>query len=109
MAVQLEMWGSPVEQGSTETVPYSFNPGNLLGAGETVRSVVVKAYEVSQSTGVSSDVSATVLFGSPVIDQNKVYQAIRSLTLGKKYRVEVTCTITNTKIVSGFMIIKCVV
>lgn len=74
-----------VYQGQDESIAYEITTTSW---GSNPSGVEVKAYEING--GVFSDASATVLDGTPSVSGDVItLPLLKSLTLGKKYRVEV--------------------
>lgn len=105
MRTDLEFEGSPVDMSADEIIPWGFDPADVLLAGEVVANPTVKAYKLSDG----SDVSGTVLNGAASVVDDIIYQTVKSLTKGEKYRVEVKFTPAAGKTLEGYLIIRCVI
>ena len=75
-----------IYQGKDESIAYEITTTSW---GSDPTGVEVKAYEIND--GVYTDVSATVLDGSPAAVSGDVITLplLKSLTINKKYRIEV--------------------
>jgi len=88
---QIEGTGSPFVQADNEEVSHVFNFTNRLPSAQTVSSATVKAYDLD---AVDADVSATVL-GTPAVSSPSVTVTVKTLTVGKSYRVECLATFSG--------------
>ena len=92
VASSLELAGSPTEQGSLATEPYTWNPAPELAAGATISAPTVKVLQYDPANpAVQTDVSVAALVATPVIANNTVSFSLHALAAGSEYRVQMTC------------------
>ena len=90
-----------VYQGKDESIAYEITTTSW---GSDPTGVEVKAYEIND--GVYTDVSATVLDGSPAIAGDVItLPLLKSLTLSKKYRIEVKFSSGGSVFESWFIVV----
>lgn len=85
-----EIQGSPFVQGVDEKIAYALT---TTPWGTSPTSVEVKAFSYSEVTSTYTDVSSTVLIGSPTVSGDIItLPALSVLTVEVKYRIEVKFT-----------------
>ncbi len=88
MAISRKVKESPLTQGTDEQISYSLTV-TPWGASPSSVSVVLK-------NSAGTDVSATNLTGSASVSGNVITTpAVKSLTVGEKYRLEIKFTISG--------------
>ena len=104
---QLELAGSPYEQGSRETVTYSWTP--VLAAGEACTAAQAAAFEYDPAyPNDTKDVSSAVLAtGTPTVSNGTVSVTVQALTPGYEYRVEVWSAPSATHVEERFLRVRC--
>ena len=103
---QLELANSPYEQGSSETVPYTWTP--ILAAGETCTAATVKVYEYDpRYIYDSKDVTATVSAGVPSVTAGVITVLVTALTAGYEYRIQITTVLSASHTEMRYLRVKC--
>lgn len=72
-----------------------FDPAKALSTGDTVTSATAIMYDNADN----SNVSATMISGTPVITGNKIYVIIQGGSDGGTYWLKLTATTTNGDII----------
>lgn len=91
------------EQGQDESKTYEIT---ILPAGSAPSSVVVTAYDVAED-GTVTDVSSTVLSGTPVTVEDVITTpAVIDLTADHLYRIEIKFS-SGGNVYEPFLLIQC--
>lgn len=100
MTRQREVVESPLVQGEDERIPYALNI-EQWGTNPADITVVVK-------DEAGTDVSATVLTGSPTVLTETTIQlpTLHSLAAGSEYRMEIKFTLSGTTVLECYCYIR---
>lgn len=103
---QLELPGSPSEQGSAETVPYTWQPVLLAGESCTAATATATEYDPRYPND-TKDVSTTVVPTPPTVANGVITTVVTALTAGYEYRVLIKTTLAANHTETRYIRVRC--